>query len=854
MAPLESASNVGSTVEAPETTEAPTDSQAAPPAITGMTSSAPAAAAANTTATANATANDGGVTTAVASISSNTLTGGDQSKATGAVVPNAATATTSGDHQESLEFAATLPVTTSTTTPARKELTTDDVKAALAVLEKQKLKNDEILTQMAQYETTGAVAEAGEEAPKKKRRPRKKKPKPDLKNTPTEESDEKVPTAGKTAETKKKDVVYKIEGNQLVLVQPDGATKPTLKKGKRRRKKRPTAGTNMEKTAEMEDNQETEGVTPGVVRKSQVGDSDAAKKKRRKRRPKPEPHDGEGQQPTAMPLEPDKRKRKKKRRPHPKKTKETGLKSIAEHPDKHKESEQVSLLNTMNSDGHNGDSGPGSQPPPKERSTIQTRKAPQALLSSLPQEERPPEMDALLRVQDSFHADDYVKTEKGPLKPTRRFDRPKFLLVALTTLAILVILAVVYTFIFGWDTSKDDVVPYYNIPGLPEESRQIIKSDSSSPQFRAYAWLYQDPARDSYPEWRLLQRFVVATMVYSFRESSVDMALSEMFPDGNDPFLDYEQSECEWGSNSDSLEPPSCDDTGRMLHLDLSSASGVLDNLVTELPQEISLLSDLESLAMSKNGIVLPWDDLLPLFWLPNLKSLDVSQNFLTGVVHFPSELTTLQQMTQLNLANNRLSGSVSSSIDTLRSLEQLDFSKNQLSNMPSELGSLKELQHLSLAVNLLTGIPSSLVSLTKLQHIDLGSNFITGPAFFGEDWISLRILRYGSNFFSGSLPSSIGLYTSLVELDVSGTEIAGTLNSEMGRLTKLETLRLSTNFLQGDIPTEWSEMTSLRFFEVFGNAIAGELPSGFCGVETMVVDCDKVQCRDCSCDCYVRR
>ena len=851
MAPLESTSNMGIKAEANGATiEAPVASPAAPPA-SGVTSSPPVTAV---------TAAADGVNTTVASITSNADAGGNQSKATDELVPNTATATSSIHQESPLELAATLPVTTSMSTPACKELTTDDVKAALAVLEEQKLLNHEILTQMAQHEATDAeaVGEAGDEAPKKKRKPRKKKPTPRLKKTTTatKEGEEKVPVAGETVKEKKKDVVYKIEDNQLVLVQPDGATKPTLKQGKKRRKKRPTPDAKMEKTTGLENNQVAEGVATGIIPIGQIADSDAAKKKRRKRRPKPEPDDGEGKQPNSSPREPGKRKRKKKPTPHQQGSKESGLASITEHPDKQEESESVSLLNNINRDGHDADCGTdNSRPSQKERSIIQTREAPQALLSSLSQEKSLPEMDALLRVQDSFDVDvaDCSKAAV-PLKRTRRFDRSKFILVALTTLAILVILAVVYIFAFGWNTSKDNMVQYYDIPGLPEETLQVIKSDSSSPQRRAYAWLYQDPARDEYPDWRLLQRFVVATMVYSFRESSGDVSLSEMFPDGNDPFLDYEQSECEWGSNKDSLEPPSCDDMGRMVNLDVSSASGVLDNLVTDLPEEISLLSDLESLAMSKNGIVLSWDDLLPLFWLPNLKRLDVSENFLTGVVHFPSELSTLQQMTQLNLAKNRLSGTMSSSIDTLRSLEQLDLSNNQFSNMPSELGSLKELQHLSLAVNLLTGIPSSLGSLANLEYIDLSSNFIAGPAVFGEDWSSLRILRYGSNFFSGSLPSSIGLYTSLVELDVSGTELVGRLNSEMGRLTKLETLRLSTNFLEGDIPSEWSAMTSLNFFEVFGNEIAGELPSGFCGVETMVVDCEKVQCRDCSCDCYLRR
>lgn len=120
---------------------------------------------------------------------------------------------------------------------------------------------------------------------------------------------------------------------------------------------------------------------------------------------------------------------------------------------------------------------------------------------------------------------------------------------------------------------------------------------------------------------------------------------------------------------------------------------------------------------MDLNGI-LPTEISL----LSGLNTMSLSRNSFTG--HLPSELGTLGNLTYLALEQNRFSGSIPTHlIDTTvgpaaRSLLNLDLSANLFSptTIPTELTRMTNLHYLDLsAVGLVGSIPSEIFHLTRL-------------------------------------------------------------------------------------------------------------------------------------------
>ena len=98
----------------------------------------------------------------------------------------------------------------------------------------------------------------------------------------------------------------------------------------------------------------------------------------------------------------------------------------------------------------------------------------------------------------------------------------------------------------------------------------------------------------------------------------------------------------------------------------------------------------------------------------------------------------------------------------------------------------------------------------------------------------SLQTLRLVEAKLTGTIPSSLGLFTSLTYLDLSGNSLTGTIPSELGLLSNLETLVLFSNNLSGQVPREIASLSQLRTLELVGNPdMDTALPLEFCGVVT---------------------
>jgi len=156
-------------------------------------------------------------------------------------------------------------------------------------------------------------------------------------------------------------------------------------------------------------------------------------------------------------------------------------------------------------------------------------------------------------------------------------------------------------------------------------------------------------------------------------------------------------------------------------------------------------------------------DGTLPAEWdfFPNLKSIDFSKNELQGSI--PEGLYDALELEDIFLYKNQLTGTISSKIGNLWSLEKFHVSHNLVSGtIPPELGSapdrIRRIRHFNVHRNQMTGSIPSNMRLRSLFHVDLGYNRFssTFPPDFGTESVRLRHLYLDHNNFEGAFPSEV--------------------------------------------------------------------------------------------------
>lgn len=232
--------------------------------------------------------------------------------------------------------------------------------------------------------------------------------------------------------------------------------------------------------------------------------------------------------------------------------------------------------------------------------------------------------------------------------------------------------------------------------------------------------------------------------------------------------------------------PPCLGELSSLTELDLS-----YNRLSGNIPLSFVNMSSLAVIDLAYNQLE-GETALSTLCMLSNLSVVDLSGNQLNGSL--PSCLGSLSSLTELRLSSNRLSGNISLS----SSLAVLDLAYNALEGetVLSAICLLNNLSEVSLGYNQLTGsLPSCLCNLSSLIRLEIPGNHLNGkiPYFLGKI-SSLKYIDVSNNSLSGSIPDSLGSLSLLETLDISYNQLSGTLPSSFSRLSSLYQLFANGN------------------------------------------------------------
>lgn len=196
-----------------------------------------------------------------------------------------------------------------------------------------------------------------------------------------------------------------------------------------------------------------------------------------------------------------------------------------------------------------------------------------------------------------------------------------------------------------------------------------------------------------------------------------------------------------------------------------------------------------------------------------------------------PPEIQLLPSLAVLQLSKNDLNVSLSQfvvpAIPYLQNLKHLRLSFNMLKGpIPTELGKLTKMEALTMYGNHLSGpMPSELALMTDISFLNTFGNSLTSiPTEIGL-MTSLTTLWVSDNSFKGQIPSTIGLLTSLTKLVLAENSFTGPVPNAIGQLTGLDELFLERNFLSGSIPTQLFLLQKLSLLWLYENILSGSIP-----------------------------
>eukprot|EP00243_Klebsormidium_subtile_P002518 TRINITY_DN15039_c0_g1_i1.p1 TRINITY_DN15039_c0_g1~~TRINITY_DN15039_c0_g1_i1.p1 ORF type:complete len:1129 (+),score=266.25 TRINITY_DN15039_c0_g1_i1:291-3677(+) len=219
---------------------------------------------------------------------------------------------------------------------------------------------------------------------------------------------------------------------------------------------------------------------------------------------------------------------------------------------------------------------------------------------------------------------------------------------------------------------------------------------------------------------------------------------------------------------------------------------------------------------------------------LTALTWLDMSSNRLTGAI--PTTIANLVNISRINLHSNKLTGTLQPFIG-LRNLSYLNVGDNLLTGVvPPEFNNMTSMTYLSIGMNPIGGTIPDLSKLTKIIHIHFDNMNLTGPLPAGLSALTSMIhLVVQNNQLSGTLPPALSALTSVNLIQLDNNFFTGTLPASYSNLTSLIDFRAVNNQLSGPIDPSWLQLKNLRKLDLGYNKFSGVIPLGIGDMPSLI-------------------
>ncbi|MGL4994107.1 MAG: leucine-rich repeat domain-containing protein [Bacteroidales bacterium] len=335
-----------------------------------------------------------------------------------------------------------------------------------------------------------------------------------------------------------------------------------------------------------------------------------------------------------------------------------------------------------------------------------------------------------------------------------------------------------------------------------------------------------------------------ATHTYSRLQDSLSLVTLYKATEGHNWYGDSRSTEFPWDiakpmTSWAGVETEVINGEHRVTSLDLSRVAGMKGNLpkelgyiselkalllaadalVGEVPRQLTLLTNLETLYISAaQSSSLKWEPTdeyknltkLNHLYISNIEPNDITTNPISLIYQLPS-------IKILSLGLPYVSGAMPSGISALSNLEELTLYMPNISSLPSDMGELTKLKKLSLSANKVSQFPGNISNWKSLEEITISKvrSSFTIPTEFKE-LVNLKVLGLGSLGISFNPNEMLTNMSKLEKILLNYNKLNGSINWLAGK-PNLEMLQIDQNegVLEGEIPSEIYSYSNLSHFVI---------------------------------------